>query len=228
MGAEPTAERRATLQSDGFRMVEEPTAERRATLQTDSYRMGEEPTAERRATLHIMQPAFYRSTRRRLLALWQRGMTLIVCVSLLHLPVPVLHRHDEIESAGVLASHLATCHAQTHIRSLGDVKVKIRCECPSVHESHWHFVLPSQRGDGNEPEHGIPHVETEFVAVAGSSINSNTVTDDRLFEYVGSSVPACGCHLGKLDHSYNQWHPCECAAAATQVYRCELSCVMRC
>jgi len=119
-------------------------------------------------------------------------MTLIVCVSLLHLPVPVLHRHDEIESAGVLASHLVTCHAQTHLRTLGAVNAKTRCVCPSVHESHWHFVLPSQRGDGGEPERGIPHVETEFVAVAGSSIASSTVPDDRLFEYVGSSVPACG------------------------------------
>lgn len=173
-----------------------------------------------------MQFAFHRSSRRRLLALWHRGLTLLVCISLLHLPVPVMHRHDEIESADILASHLATCHIQTHSCSLGDEKAEASCECPGIHESHWHFVMPSQRGDDGEPEHGLPHAETEFVVVVNSAVAP--ANEGSEFEYVCSSVPASCCYICKLDPSSDLQHPCGPAAVAMQVYRCALSCVMRC
>ncbi len=182
-----------------------------------------------------MQSAFHRSTRRRLLALWHRGLTLVVCVSLLHLPVPVLHRHDEIESADVLARHLAAKHTQTQSRFAGDEQAESNCECPEIHESHWHLVMPSQRGDGGEPEHGVPHAETDFVVVADGSLSCAHVLKGNALENVcslmsasSSSSSSSGCHIGKLDHSIDRWHRCGHAAAATQVYRCALSCVMRC
>lgn len=175
-----------------------------------------------------MQFAFQHSTRRYLYALWHRGLTLVVCLSLLHLPVPVLHRHDEIESAGVLACHLTSCHSRTHYCCLSNEATETGCECPGIHDSHWHFVLPSQRGDDDAPEHGIPHAETEFVAFAGSSPTSVSATDGQAFECVGSVAPVCCYLLGKLEHSSDHWDQCGRAAAGMQVYRRALSCVMRC
>ncbi len=169
------------------------------------------------------------SIRRRLHAWWHRGMTLVVCVSLLHWPVPVLHRHDEIESAGVLASHLATCHSQTHGRCPFGTSAECICERPGFHEPHWHFVMPSQRGGNGAPEHGIPHAEAECFAIADVSANSVSASGGSAFEYVCFNAVACSMELAEAEHCADRLRSRYAhAAVADQIYRCALSCVMRC
>lgn len=67
---------------------------------------------------------------------------LLVCVSLLQIPVPMMHSHDGHALIGDLSVHIQQQH---HAESLdGD-------------DLHWHLVLPRDiDGDGDESDDGVP------------------------------------------------------------------------
>ncbi len=68
-------------------------------------------------------------------------LSLVACIWLLQLPLPMLHQHDGIHSGFVLADHLDRHH---HQRAL------------SGDSYHWHFVLPSELGHNEESPQSTP------------------------------------------------------------------------
>ncbi|MCA9127678.1 MAG: hypothetical protein KDB22_11355 [Planctomycetales bacterium] len=69
-------------------------------------------------------------------------LALVVCATLLQLPVPVLHSHLEIGSAGDLANHVVQYHDGRQDRPL---------------DFHWHFAIP---GDLDTDHHSSRHSNT--------------------------------------------------------------------
>ncbi len=166
-------------------------------------------------------------THRQLLANWQRGLTLILCVVMLPIPIPMMHRHDEIESRDELACHLVTRH---HLLSRAPELVEFAtddCHCPMLDEPHWHFVLPSQYPGDDDTGDQVPPAEHAFLAFANNTVAVASVSRDQEFD-LSCPIAVSGGLIETLDDRSDQHRHCRRAADALQVSRCALACVMRC
>ncbi len=159
---------------------------------------------------------------------WQRAMTLIVCVLSLPLPVPMVHRHDEIDSHGDLVCHLAERHQLSSSVRPVDAYAKQCSDGPALDEPHWHFVLPSQYRRHHASDHETPPTESALLASADSGAFAATISDGRLMELSASTGVVVGFRLEMLSDRFDIRNDCQQAADALQVSRCALGCVMRC
>ncbi|QDS97172.1 hypothetical protein HG15A2_04320 [Adhaeretor mobilis] len=87
---------------------------------------------------------------------------LVTCVSLLQLPVPMLHTHDAYESPDVLCEHVGNRHGEVDV--LDD-------------EMHWHFVLPRELKHEHDSEQDSSEDETSLACLStgayAGSVNSS-------------------------------------------------------
>lgn len=68
---------------------------------------------------------------------------LLVCVSLLQIPLPMVHHHDQFVSSGELAVHVDHLHHSDQVED---------------EDLHWHLVLPCDFADDGEGAGGeLPH-----------------------------------------------------------------------
>lgn len=63
---------------------------------------------------------------------------------MLPLPIPMMHRHDEIGSPEKLACHLATRHQRSICDGNPIDVATYNCEGPTLNESHWQVRSPSE------------------------------------------------------------------------------------
>ena len=87
-------------------------------------------------------------------------LSVLVCVSLLQLPIPVMHQHTDFGSFDSLSHHVERHHDGS---------------CEVDDEFHWHFVLPSELGhdDESDSEESFPST-VATVANQGSQAISCT------------------------------------------------------
>lgn len=161
------------------------------------------------------------------LAQWQRGLKLIVCLLMLPLPIPMMHRHDEISSPDELACHLATQHDLSICDAYDVIGAVGHCEDPTLHESHWHFVMPTRYPSDDASGDELPSAEHAFLAFADDA--SAVVSSAHDHEVVLSPpIMLTCCFIEILDDHSSYPNPCLRAADAVQASRCALGCVMRC
>lgn len=89
-----------------------------------------------------------------------------VCLSLLQIPLPVMHHHAEIESSVDLAVHM-------HFRHVDEAD-----------EYHWHLVLPRDLG---QPEDCPSESTAPDSAIAAGQTNVGGVGEQRI-EFVDFSL----------------------------------------
>jgi hypothetical protein len=141
-------------------------------------------------------------------------MALLVCVSLLQTPVPIIHCHAGIESETTLGAHLTRHHQ-------GDASSSAAC--------HWHFILPCELGhhdEGEASDHLSPRdvaVESDFNSPSASIMlavaDLITVNDLLTATATPTTQPsrASGC---RIDRTAGDLRPA--------VRACALLCVLRC
>lgn len=160
--------------------------------------------------------SFLRTFRRGGIA--ARSLVWLTCLLLSPLPVPTMHRHDEIEMPHSLAIHLTQQHGDGCGRIL------------AMDEPHWHFSLPSQQqGDGDDHE-GPSDRRANYVAgSAGNSVVSPAVAN-RSLDHLGSLlVWTTARAIAKAPTSRRDFALTELSVkAALEHQRCAHSCVMRC
>lgn len=141
-------------------------------------------------------------------------VALATSVTLLQLPVPLLHRHSEFQSQETLSQHILTLHANT-------------AQLPD--DAHWHFVRPTDLGDRPQP-HEAPKPADSGHLGSGASVAAwcfpMTLERNALFS---SGIVASDCHVagpplkdvvrGRL-HSY--------FGLPSAVRLCAVLCILRC
>ena len=146
-----------------------------------------------------------------------QAFVLVLCILLLPLPVPTVHRHDSFEDLSALSAHLSLRHANEIAATV------------SLGEAHWHFEIPSQRGSESSSDHGgesdLPPVPSDNY-IAGqhgvaSSLSFQHPEPDKLLGLI-DCIPKRHAVTG-LDRSLDFQ-----SKAALALNRSTLSCVMRC
>ena len=140
----------------------------------------------------------------------------LMCYLLLPLPIPALHRHDDIEASQTLSEHLSLQHCEPS------------CQFPMLDEAHWHLVLPSSRFSDDAHEEGLPATQTKIM-VAGQSCIALTVEQASR----GTCETTIACSVGSLTTSPAEdvrvtFASLRCARGALQRQQSANSCVMRC
>lgn len=148
-----------------------------------------------------------------------RVIVWLTCWLMLPLPVPAMHRHDEMQSDESLEAHLADRHGE------------VFGESPLIDEPHWHLTLPSQPShDDHDHEPDRSHhrpllfVVSHVVSHAFTSTQGSGSVDEFTFSLnsIWDSVYQRHVHQASAHPSVQQ------AREALPGYRSALSCVMRC
>lgn len=152
-----------------------------------------------------------------------RVIVWLTCWLMLPLPVPAMHRHDEMQSDESLEAHLADRHGE------------VVGESPLIDEPHWHFALPSQPSHDDydhdhdrEPDRSH-HRPLLFVAshVVGQAFTS-TQRSGSVDDFTPSLNSICDWVYQRHAHQASAHPSVQQAREALPGYRSALSCVMRC
>lgn len=146
-----------------------------------------------------------------------QAFVLVLCILLLPLPVPTVHRHESFEDLSSLTAHLSLRHANEIATAV------------DLGEVHWHFEIPSQRGSESSSDHGgesdLPPVPCDNYIAGQHGVASSLIHQfpgsDTLVGLIDSG-PNRHAVIG-LDRSLGFQ-----SRAALELNRSALSCVMRC
>ncbi len=147
-----------------------------------------------------------------------RLLVWLTCLFVLPLPMPTLHRHDEMDSPYTLEVHLNQRHGDTVAEAL------------PIDQPHWHFVMPfGQDGDEHHDDES-PRPPPQYVA---GQLGGNAASVTAL----SSSLEQAGVQFVWSSGLSNQIDVIRSAAsnpstplikAAVQRQRSAHACVMRC
>ncbi|TWU29330.1 hypothetical protein Pla144_01060 [Bythopirellula polymerisocia] len=140
--------------------------------------------------------------------------SLVTCISLLQLPLPMLHSHDGFESLATLAEHVGSRHNSS---------------MPVEDELHWHFLSPRELSQEEGSNDGSNPPETSIVCLAASG--SMLVGGEKLPVNLLSHTLLTYCDLAARIRSpafgtLGQSQPF--SSLRPSVRACALLCVVRC
>ena len=157
---------------------------------------------------------------------WLRGaLSFCVCLSLLQIPVPVLHHHDQFESDQVLVRHLVRDHCREVYSTLVALEPVFSLGPHEESELHWHFVLPSDLGQEKLPEEDASRPTAGLLASEFHLSPPLKFAVDWIVKCMGAAcVPAFGSQVIIPVRPPQSRYPAPCYG----VQLCTLLCVMRC
>ncbi|MFK8110934.1 MAG: hypothetical protein AB8B91_01960 [Rubripirellula sp.] len=103
------------------------------------------------------------------------SLSLMVCIWLLQIPVPVMHQHEHFASDLRLSEHVNRHHS---------------AQSGCCLEWHWHFVPPSEMGHDQETSDDIPKSVATFASVSGQVTSGST--ESALDRYVRQASELSG------------------------------------
>lgn len=117
---------------------------------------------------HQIEPNVYRS------GVTRRFLSCLVCVLLLPVPLPMQHRHDDLDAPHELSTHLSRKHSQ---------QANV---CPSFAEMHWHFVFPTNQAGDDGQENSRPYSCTNLSGSGVSLVAFTTVMTQSSVDLLGA------------------------------------------
>lgn len=106
---------------------------------------------------------------------------MIVCVSVLQLPVPVLHKHEAVQAGYQIHQHVAKFHSASTLPN---------------DDFHWHWMLPSEFGQHEESDDSLASPLRIFLSSAlvtleaeRECVPAHALSDDACLQ--GVIPPSC-------------------------------------
>jgi len=138
----------------------------------------------------------------------------VTCISLLQLPVPMLHSHDAYETPDTLSKHVGKHHNEADVFE---------------DELHWHFVLPREIKHEHDSEEDASEEETSLACLSAGAYpgSVNSSLDRAQFGRIlnlsctfGADVKCPVDGLLRRQHPHSNLRPSVRARALLCVVRC--------